>query len=144
MAPHRQLPNIEGMRRKSAQNSRGLGERRRQPLFGKRSIDEDIPESARRFRSSINCKPPFRPPRGKLPVRPKPLPYREVSSHVLRGERSQVGAPLKLPSRGWPAPGSAGNKLFSVKSRTDSRLCVSFRIESRKLSRIRVFELSCI
>jgi len=32
---------IEGMRQKSAQNSRGLGERRQQPLFGEQAIEED-------------------------------------------------------------------------------------------------------
>jgi len=84
------------MRRRSAQNSRGLGERRRQPLFGERDTGEDDIERARRSRAAENCKPPFRPPRGKLPARPESLSYRELSSHVFRGERSRVGAPLAI------------------------------------------------
>jgi len=49
------------MRRKSAQNSRGLGERRQQPLFGERVSGEDHAESARRSEAANKCKPPFRP-----------------------------------------------------------------------------------
>jgi len=47
---------IEGMRQKSAQDSRGLGKRRRQPLFGKQSTGEDHAERARRsrFRSTVS------------------------------------------------------------------------------------------
>jgi len=68
----RLIYNIEGMRKRSARNSRGLGERRRQPLFGKRASWKDDTERVS----------------GKLRVRPKPLPYRGVSSRVIRGERS--------------------------------------------------------
>jgi len=48
--------NIEGMRQKSAQNSRG--ERRRQPLFGKLRPGEDEPGDPDQ---RTDCKSPFQP-----------------------------------------------------------------------------------
>jgi len=75
------------MRQKSAQNSSDLGADGSYCSVSKDTVrtTSSVPGDPDQRKS---CKPPFQPLSGKLLVGLKPLPYRVLSSRVIRGEQS--------------------------------------------------------
>jgi len=122
----RLTPIFEGMRKKSAQNSRSLSERRRRPLFGQQACREDPhPRGPGDPAADSDCKPPLRPPYRWSPGRARPLLFVASRNFVVVISEWADRAPFWVIVR-LPCPGYRG-KIRTLPRMGRQSFCESSR-----------------